>query len=305
MRVVFMGTPAFAVPSLEAVATSHDLAAVYCAPDRRSGRGRHVTPSPAKTAAQKLGLPVVQPRAFDADAIEELAAFAPDVITVAAYGAILPADVLTTPPRGAVNVHASLLPRHRGAAPIERAILDGDATTGVSIMRMEPSLDTGPVAEQVEVEVGERDADSLAEELAARGAEALVAVLADMEAGNVRWVPQNDERATYAAKITAADVALSPDLPTEQFLRRVRASSRRAPARLVVCGCPAVIVSASPADAQVPAGRVSTDADLVLGTSDGAVRVERMRPENRREMPGNAFVCGLQGEAEEYWRSTA
>jgi methionyl-tRNA formyltransferase len=188
MRVVFMGTPDFAVPSLRALAAAHDVLAVYTAPDRPAGRGLHLQPSAVKVAADAMGLDVAQPESFkDVAAVESLTALHPDVLCVAAYGLILPRAALDAPRLGSLNVHASLLPRWRGAAPIERAILAGDDLAGVSIMLMEEGLDTGPFALQVAVPVLEAVAAELRSALAQAGARALLAVLDEMTTGVVSW----------------------------------------------------------------------------------------------------------------------
>jgi len=167
VRIVMMGTPAFAVPTLDALLGAHDVAAVYCRPDRASGRGRKVVASPMKEQALAAGVPVEQPATLrDPEAVATLSSYAPDVIVVAAYGLILPPEVLAVPQHGCLNVHGSLLPRWRGAAPVQRAILAGDEVTGVSIMQMEEGLDTGPWCLQVSVPVDEKSADEPAVELA-------------------------------------------------------------------------------------------------------------------------------------------
>src|SRR5574340_759199 len=176
MRVVFMGTPAFAVPSLKALLAHHDVALVVTRPDGPAGRGHTLRPTAVKSAALEAGIDVFQPAKLDAEARERIAAARPDVICVAAFGALLPSEVLAIPPCGCINVHASLLPRYRGAAPIQRSILAGDAETGVSIMRMEQGLDTGPYATRCTVAIGQRYAAEGEEELAVKGAEALLAV---------------------------------------------------------------------------------------------------------------------------------
>ena len=179
MRIVFMGTPAFAADILEEVAQQQDVVAVYTRPDAISGRGNKLEPSPVKATALKLGLPVYTPPTLRTEAVQqELAAFEPDVIVVAAYGAILPKEVLDIPRLGCFNVHASLLPRWRGAAPIERALLAGDEEVGVCIMAMEEGLDTGDYCISRSIEVRNQSAEALTAELAELGAQALLVALA-------------------------------------------------------------------------------------------------------------------------------
>lgn len=237
MDVVFMGTPDFAVPSLERLAETHRVIGVYTRPDAASKRGRSLVAPPVKVAAQRLHVPVFQPLTLrDPAEIDRLRTLSPDVICVAAYGMILPSQVLEIPQHGCINVHASLLPRYRGAAPIHRAVLDGATTVGVSIMRMEEGLDTGPYALQRAIDVDDLDVPELTSRLGSIGAEALVETLADMESGSVEWTVQNDAEATYANKVTREDVELDPALTVSEAVRRVRASTRQAPAALEIDG---------------------------------------------------------------------
>ena len=225
-----MGTPAFAVPTLDALLDAHEVVAVYTRPDAGSGRGRRVATSPVKQRAHDACIPVEQPASMrDAAAVSGLRSYAPDLIVVAAYGAILPPDVIDLPRLGCVNVHASLLPAWRGAAPIQRAILAGDALAGVSIMRMEAGLDTGPICSTWSTPVGDKDATSLTSELALMGAKLLTDKLPLIASGEVRWAAQDDSLATYASKVTALDVALDPGLTVDDAWRRVRASGPSAP----------------------------------------------------------------------------
>lgn len=303
MRVVFMGTPAFAVPSLEALATRSNCVAVYTRPDAASGRGAHLRPSPVKESAIELGLPVYQPTTLrDAEKIAALAGLEPDVICVAAYGLILPREVLEIPRFGCLNVHASLLPRWRGAAPVERAILAGDESTGVSIMRIEEGLDSGPYCIQSRVPLDGLSSAELTAILSEAGAEALLRALDAVASGAVRWIKQDDELVTYASKISKADVAIAPSLSAEEIVRRVRASSRRAPSRALVAGAGVTILAAQAAQAPVPSGAVAFDArTLLLGVADGAVRVERLRPDGKAAMSAADWARGTRLGAAAAW----
>lgn len=295
MRIVFMGTPTFAVPSLSALAERHDVIAVYTRPDAASGRGRTLSPSPVKVAAVSVGLPVEQPRTLrDPEVVSRLQSYRPDAIVVAAFGMILPAEVLSVPPSGCINVHASLLPRWRGAAPIQRAILAGDAVAGVSIMRMEEGLDTGPYAEQVSTEVDDLDATELTDALARLGAEALLRTLTRVEDGADVWTPQDEEAATYARKLTAADVALDPSLGVEAALRRVRASGPSAPCRATVGGRRIVVVEVHRSDHVIAPGHALCARGLTLGFADGAIELDRIVPEGRSAMSADAFARGAR-----------
>ena len=223
MRIVFMGTPEFAVPVLDAlVAAGHDVVAAYSQPPRRAGRGKSLTPSPVQARAEALGIAVKTPLTLrDAEAQAEFAALAADVAVVAAYGLILPKPVLNAPRMGCLNVHGSILPRWRGAAPIQRAILAGDAETGVDIMQMEVGLDTGPVRLEGRTAIDGKTAGELTAELSAMGARLMVEVLADPD----RYPPvaQPEEGVTYAPKVDKAEARLDFARPAIEVERQVRA----------------------------------------------------------------------------------
>jgi methionyl-tRNA formyltransferase len=226
LRLGFAGTPAFAVPALDALSGSrHRVAAVFTKADRASGRGRKMHPSPVKARALELGLQVHQPASFrDAAARAELADLRLDALVVAAYGLILPREALVLPSLGCINIHASLLPRWRGAAPIQRAILAGDATTGISIMRMEERLDTGPVLAARAIEIGPLDtAAALHDRLSRLGAELVSATLDELAAGRAVETPQPQEGVTYAEKINKAEAVVDWAEDAERVLRKVRA----------------------------------------------------------------------------------
>ncbi|MGY4395838.1 methionyl-tRNA formyltransferase [Sphingomonas sp. UYAg733] len=222
MRIIFMGTPEFSVPILQAlVDAGHDVAAAYSQPPRRAGRGKALTPSPVQALAEALGVAVRTPISLrDAEVQAEFAALGADIAVVAAYGLILPRAVLDAPRHGCLNVHASLLPRWRGAAPIQRAILAGDAETGVCIMQMEAGLDTGPVLLREATAIDVKTAGELTDELSAMGARLMVATLADLEI----YPPaaQPDDGVTYAAKIDKAESRLDFSQPAASVERQVR-----------------------------------------------------------------------------------
>ena len=226
LRVVFAGTPDFAASSLAAVLDSeHEVVAVYTQPDRPAGRGRKLTPSPVKQLAQEHGLPVVQPASLkDADDQAELAALNADVMVVVAYGLLLPQAVLDTPRLGCINVHASLLPRWRGAAPIQRVIEAGDSVSGVTIMQMDAGLDTGAMLYEVRTPITSRTTGGdLHDRLAIQGANALIHVLDNLDNGSLEATPQPEEGVTYAAKLSKAEAELDFSQPAEQLARKIRA----------------------------------------------------------------------------------
>jgi len=230
MRIVYAGTPEFAVPALKALVNAgHEVVAVYTQPDRPAGRGRTLTASPVKQCAQALGMPVQQPVNFrdnvrDRDAVEILKQYAPEVMVVAAYGLILPQAVLDIPAQGCLNIHASLLPRWRGAAPIHRAILAGDTHTGITIMCMEAGLDTGPMLRKQSVVIGSTDTTAvLHDRLAVLGAELIVDVLADLPRHLLSQHPQPEAGVTYAAKLRKEEARIDWTLAARDIDRQVRA----------------------------------------------------------------------------------
>lgn len=303
MRVVFMGTPTFAVPSLRKLVDYHDVVAVFTQPDRPRGRGRRVTPSPVKETAVDLSLPLHQPTSLrDPDVVKTLKGYSPDVICVAAYGAILPVDVLEIPEYGCINVHASLLPKHRGAAPIHRAVLAGDEFVGVVTMQMEEGLDTGPYTSQRSVPVEDHTVDELTAILGNLGAEALIETLDSIAAGNVQWTAQNDAAATYAKKISASDVTLRPDLSVVQALRRVRASTPSAKATVCLGDRSVQVLAASASDVDLRPGEIATDTDsLDLGFADGSIRLLEVKPAGKAAMPADCFVRGARLDDIDSW----
>lgn len=224
-RIVFAGTPDFAVPALDALADWHLPLAVYTQPDRPAGRGRELTPSPVKLRAQHWQIQVRQPASLDNSmAAAALAELRPDVMVVAAYGLILPRAILAVPRIGCINIHASLLPRWRGAAPVQRAIMAGDSRTGISIMQMAEGLDTGDVLLQKETIIADDDTGgSLHNRLAALGAEALLEVLPAVLAGEIQGVPQDDSPATYAQKLKKEEAMLDWMRPAGELALQVRA----------------------------------------------------------------------------------
>lgn len=225
-RIVFMGTPEFALPSLGSlIGSPYDVVVVYTQPDRKAGRGKEVAWSPVKKLAVSRGLRVVQPQTLrQPEEIELLKSFSPDVIVVAAYGQILPPAVLNLPKYGCLNIHPSLLPRHRGPSPIIAAILQGDEVTGVSIMLMDAGLDTGPILQQKKVAILDEDtAGSLSDKLSRISAQLLLETLPLWFEGRIKHQPQDESLATYSQKIAKEDGKIDWQLPALTIWRRVRA----------------------------------------------------------------------------------
>ena len=297
MNIVFAGTAPFAVPSLHALLTAgHTVRAVYTQPDRPAGRGRKLSPSAVKLAAQEAGLAVHQPASLrTAQAAAELAAFAPDLLVVVAYGLILPPAILGAARLGALNVHGSLLPRWRGAAPVERALLAGDAQTGVCIMQMDVGLDTGPVFLQRAMAILPDDTGgSLRERLALLGAKGLVDVVAGLEAGVAVATPQPDEGACYAAKIDKREALLDWTQPAQVLERTVRAFAPAPLAWTVWRGQRLRIGGAQPGAGSGPPGQILAAGpqgiDVACGV--GSLLLTALQPEGGRMLSAREFLAG-------------
>lgn len=295
MRIIYMGTPEFAVPALEALAAAgHEIVAAYTQPPRPGGRrGRELTPSPVHKRAAELGIEVRHPASLKgAQEQADFAALKPDVAVVAAYGLILPKAVLAAPAHGCLNLHGSLLPRWRGAAPIQRAILAGDAETGVGIMQMEAGLDTGPVRLEGRTEIGQKTTGALTAELAQMGAELILRVLGDLDAYPAR--PQADEGITYAHKIDKSEARLDFSQGTAQMLRLIRAFSPAPGAffeyqgeRIKVWQAEHLAEDGSlPPNFSFPAepGLVLSE-DLAIGCGNGAIRPTHVQRAGKPAMP--------------------
>src|SRR5690349_7014116 len=224
-RVVFMGSPDFSLPTLQVLAAAYEVIGVVTQPDRASGRGRELKPPPVKLLAQELSIPVIQPEKLrQPEAMEQLRVWGPDLVVVAAFGQILKKDVLYLPRFGCINVHASLLPRWRGAAPINAAILHGDEETGVTIMKMDVGLDTGPILTQRSISLTRGDtAGSVFEKLSHLGADLLIETLPDYLSGKIEPLPQPEEGMTYAPMLKKEAGQLDFTHPAEELERRIRA----------------------------------------------------------------------------------
>lgn len=294
MRIVFMGTPAFAVPSLRALAGAHDVRLVLTRPDAVRGRGKRLEPSAVKAAATELGIDVLETKRITDDVMAVIRATEPDVIVVAAFGCILPDAVLEAAPLGCVNVHASSLPRWRGAAPIQRAILSGDARAGVSIMRVVHDLDAGAYCRQADVEVGEKSCPQVMGELAELGARELLTALDQMADGTAVWTDQDESKVTYAKKIEKAEMLLDPAATALDNRRRVQTSLDAAPARMAVAGKGVRVLAARVAEEGVAQGEVLVrHGRVIAGCADGAIELLRVKPDGKREMEASAWAAGL------------
>lgn len=291
MRIIFMGTPKFAVPTLDALhAAGHDIAAVYTQPPRPAGRGKAERPSPVQLRAEALGIPVYSPKSLrNAEAQTAFAALEPDVAVVAAYGLILPQEILDVPVWECLNVHASLLPRWRGAAPVQRAILAGDKETGVTIMAMEAGLDTGDMLAVERTPTAHKDAGTLTAELAAMGAAMMAEVLADPGAFPAQ--PQPEEGVTYAAKVDKAEARIDFTAPAIQVERQIRAFAPAPGAWFEHAGERVRILQAECVDATGAAGIVFDN--LVIACGEGAIRPVRVQRAGRGGMSAQELLRGF------------
>jgi methionyl-tRNA formyltransferase len=315
VRIIFAGTPPFAAAALDTLADAgHDIVLVLTQPDRPAGRGMKLTPSAVKQAALARGLPVSQPASLKTpEAQSELRAAAADVMVVAAYGLILPQAVLDLPRLGCLNIHASLLPRWRGAAPIQRAILAGDTETGITIMQMDAGLDTGAMLLKTPVPILETDtAASLHDTLAAAGARAIVAALANYP--SLEPQTQDDTQATYAAKLTKEEARLDWRQPADVLARAVRAYNPAPGAWTLLDGAPlkiwaaqavadvGALTDANPRSAKAPVAScdpgevLPAGADrLVIACGSGALVLQEIQPAGSKRMSAAAFLAGRPG----------
>ncbi|HET9046566.1 MAG TPA: methionyl-tRNA formyltransferase [Casimicrobiaceae bacterium] len=301
LRVGFAGTPHFAARALDAIgAAGYTIPLVLTQPNRPHGRGLRQEPSPVLALAQSLGLPVMQPASLrDPAARAPLLAVALDVLVVAAYGLILPPEILAWPRHGCLNIHASKLPRWRGAAPIQRAIEAGDTQTGVTIMQMDAGLDTGPVITAVDVPIVPREtAGTLQDKLTHVGAQAIVETLGRLaQQGTLASVPQPAEGVTYAAKIGPADIAIDWRQPAPAIERRLRALDPTPGATTTLAGAPIKVRAGETVDdaSHAAPGTViaASDAGIVVVCGNaGALRITELQPAGGKRMPAAAFLRG-------------
>jgi methionyl-tRNA formyltransferase len=303
LRIVFAGTPEFSVPALEALHDAgHSVIAAYTQPDRPAGRGRAVAAGPVKRRALALGFPVEQPASLrDATAQARLAEYAPDLMVVVAYGLLLPQAVLDIPRLGCLNIHASLLPRWRGAAPIQRAILAGDTVTGVTIMQMDAGLDTGPRLLQVDCQIGPRDTGGqLHDRLASLGARAIVEAVAGWSEGALPAVPQPAAGVTYASKLSKHEARVDWSRPATEIDRQVRAfnpwpvaETRLAGEQVRIWEAEPVIAARLPAvDLSGAPGTVlpSAQGRLLVATGSGALAVLSLQLPGRKQLSAKEFL---------------
>jgi methionyl-tRNA formyltransferase len=299
MRLIFAGTPDFAATALRALLnTEHDICAVYTQPDRPAGRGRKLQPGPVKQLAQEHGIPVCQPASLKSDAArQELAGWDAEFMIVAAYGLLLPQAVLDIPARGCLNIHASLLPRWRGAAPIQRAILAGDEETGITIMQMDAGLDTGDMLLRLPCPIHPNDTGgTLHDRLAELGAKAIVQALTDLE--KLEPVPQDESLATYARKLDKAEARVDWHKPADQLAREVRAYNPWPVSHTPLDGQPLRIWQARATSSEQGEPGTVLRADnqgILVACGEGALWLEQIQPAGSKPMSAEAYLRGRPG----------
>ena len=298
IRVIFMGSPEFALPSLRGLHLHSNLVGVVTQPDRQAGRGRKLTPPPVKIMAEELGVEVFQPKTLRTeDAYTKLKQRASDVIVVAAFGQILRENILNLPPYGCINVHASLLPRWRGAAPINAAILHGDTETGITIMKMDAGLDTGPILAKRAIPITKEDtAGSLSEKLAQLGSELLIETLPKYISGEITPSPQPDEGSTYAPMLSKKDGELDFNQAAEFLSRKVRSFNPWPGTFTYWKSQPLKILNSFPIQQTlgVPGSRTIYEDLPAISTQSGTLVIQNLQPAGKKPMNGQVFLNGAK-----------
>jgi methionyl-tRNA formyltransferase len=307
LRVAFAGTPGFALPALTALRERHDVVGVLTQPDRPSGRGRRLTPGPVKQAALSAGLPVAQPRTLKSQDVQsQLREWRPDVLVVVAFGALLPPEMLSMPPLGCINIHASLLPRWRGAAPIQRALLAGDGETGVTIMQMDEGLDSGPILLQRRLAIRpDHTGGTLHDELATLGADALIETLEGLSVKVVSPHPQPADGVTYARKVTKAEARIDWNRDALSIDRQVRAFNPWPVAETSLDGAPlrvfaAHVISSEASDAAASVKSTKTQENgsivgvnaesIIVRCGKGSLALTRVQRPGRRPVSAREYA---------------
>ncbi len=310
MKIVYMGTPEFAVPPLKRIIEEgYEVAAVFTQPDKPKGRSGKPAPSPVKEAALEAGLNICQPEKLrDEENVKLLQDINPDMIVVAAYGQILPESILNIPKYGCINIHASLLPKYRGAAPIERSILDGETVTGVTTMYMAKGLDTGDIIEQVSTEITKADTGAvLRERLSYMGADLIISTMKKLEAGTAERIPQDDSKSNYAKMLSKDMGIIDFSKSAEEIERQIRALNPWPMSFTKIAGKTAKIYQAEVLDTAVSGsdgnsegsvnyapGEITevTKKSFTIACGEGALRIKRLQPEGKKEMDAASYLNG-------------
>jgi len=296
-RIVFMGSPEFAVPSLKALSMKYTIVGVVSQPDRPAGRGRKIASPPVKSTALELKIPVIQPDRLQVpEAMSQLSAWKPDLIVVAAFGQILRQNILDLPRYGCINVHASLLPRWRGAAPVQAAILHGDTETGVTIMKMDPGVDTGPILSQHKIHIVPDDtAGTLSEKIADLGAIQLIETLPDYLSGKFQPQPQAENLATYAPMLKKENGLLDFSQPADDLARRIRAFNPWPGTYMIWQNMHLKVHRGHSIPGHFEPGYHLVHQDMpAVGTQEGLLVLDEVQPPGKKPMPGKAFLTGAR-----------
>lgn len=303
MKLVFMGTPSFSIPTLDVLRDKHDVLVVVTKPDMPKGRHLKMTESEVKKYANSLSLPILQPEILNNndDFINQIKALSPDAVVVVAYGKIIPKWLLELPPYGCVNLHASLLPEYRGAAPIQRAILDGKKITGITTMLLDEGMDTGDILLSEEVDIGDDDdAGTLNQKLSVAGAELMIKTLDGLVSGEIKPSPQDNSAATTADKIGKDETKIIWEKPAEAIMRQIKAMSPSPGAYTTISGNRIKIYKATVEDERSPAGTIISDGKhLIIAAVDKGLNIEILQPEGKRVMSAVEFLAGHRLKAGE------
>lgn len=295
MNIVFMGTPDFAVPALKAIANSnHNVSGVFTQPDKPRGRKMIMTPPDVKVCAEELNVPVFQPKSMKSqEALQILTDLKPDVVVVAAYGQILPQAVLDVPRFGCINIHGSLLPKYRGASPIQEAVLNGDKITGVTTMLMNAGLDTGDILLSVKTEIGENETSGeLFDRLAQLGGELILKTLDVVENGTAEPKKQDDSFATHTSKIDKSLCPIDFSKPSFEVHNKIRGLNPWPIATAKLCGKNVKIFSSKLSELRGASGTVLSVKPLVIGCGEKSVEILELQPEGKKRMSASAFAAG-------------
>lgn len=295
MKIIYMGTPDFAVPALKALASSeHEVCAVFTQPDKPRGRKMILTPPDVKVCAQSLNIPVYQPESMkNGDALEIINQYNPDVIVVAAYGKILPIAVLDAPKFGCVNIHGSLLPKYRGAAPIQQSVLNGDKVTGITTMLMDVGLDTGDILLTEETEIGENETSGeLFDRLAVLGGELILKTLSALEKGEITPKKQDESLATHTSKIDKSLCPIDFSKSASEVHNKVRGLNPWPVATTKICGKNVKVYSTKLCQKSGKCGEVLSTKPLIVACGEKSVEILEIQPEGKKRMTADAFLAG-------------
>ncbi|WP_294909259.1 methionyl-tRNA formyltransferase [uncultured Ruminococcus sp.] len=295
MKIIYMGTPDFAVPALKSLASSeHEVCAVFTQPDKPRGRKMVLTPPDVKVCAQSLDIPVYQPESMkNGDALEIIGRYNPDVIVVAAYGKILPKAVLDAPKFGCINIHGSLLPKYRGAAPIQQSVLNGDKVTGITTMLMDVGLDTGDILLTEETEIGENETSGeLFDRLAELGGKLILKTLSALEKGEITPKKQDESLATHTSKIDKSLCPIDFSKSAFEVHNKVRGLNPWPVATTKICGKNVKVYSTRLCPKSGTNGEVISTKPLVVGCGEKSVEILELQPEGKKRMTADAFLAG-------------